>query len=735
MKQNRAFIGNTLGTILNWLIVIVVALTPVLVLPILSEAIFLPKHFLLFILAGVGLLLWTARFVVLSKVKLTVSPLLFPMGLFVVAHTLATIFGSTAIPEAFIGRLGLSIALFFLFVIGTSLAGALSRWIATALVGSATVLSLLTILAFTGVLGTLGFPTWLADKNFTLAGSMSTLLIVLVASLPLTLRNILSEVKAQTAQGSSSNSQTTRQAFAKLSAIVASIIILSGSVIAGILTFPTAGNQQRLPLSIGWQIAIETLKERPFLGVGPSGFLSAYTRYRPISSNNSPVWNQRFQQAPNEFLHTFTETGLVGLVVLLFTIWNIVRIGNLGDLPNLGKGTGARAAMVLMLASLLLFPLNAVTMSVFVMLMVTLVLEKKAREDQDKTEAQSVWDATIGLVALREGLVQVDRMNSFESFTTPPAENREQYASSVQETPILSWIFLAVAVILTAPALYFTNKAWSAELSYKQALDAIIANDGTTAYNKLIETITRNPWFDNYHRQYADVNLRLANSLASQRNLGDDDRANVTRLIQQAIREGKIATQLDPDDVRNWETLASIYRALINVAQGAQDFTVLTYSEAIRRDPVNPLLRVDLGGVFYNTRDWESAIRSFQASVNLKPDYANGYYNLALAYEQDNKTREAIRAMQATLQSLDANSPDYPTAQAKLEELLKKSGSSSAPSGPPAGGESQLKGPEPLPTPAPGTNRVKLGEEEAPPVTPTPTGTPPAGGSTPTPKP
>jgi len=196
----------------------------------------------------------------------------------------------------------------------------------------------------------------------------------------------------------------------------------------------------------------------------------------------------------------------------------------------------------------------------------------------------------------------------------------------------------------------------------------------------------------------------------------------VSQLIQQSIREGKIAIQLDPGDVRNWEQLAVIYRALINVADGSKDWTITAYSEAIRRDPINPLLRLDLGGVFYSLKDWDNAIRTFQTAVSLKPDYANAYYNLALALEQAGKLTDAAKAMQAAVQNLDAKSPDYEAAVAKFEELAKKAKEESGIRNQETMGTSKepLTKPQPLPTAGPGANKVDLTPKEAPPVTPTP---------------
>jgi tetratricopeptide (TPR) repeat protein len=449
------------------------------------------------------------------------------------------------------------------------------------------------------------------------------------------------------------------------------------------------------------------LKEKPFTGVGSAAYLSAFTKYRPLGANSGDLWNQRFLQASNEILQTFTTNGLIGLLVLLYLLYQLYRLAQtvpqgltFADAKVRPLNTsGLAISLLAVAASLLLLPLSVVSLSVLVTLMTSLVISQKALSPQPIANSQSpaIYDATIGLVALREKLPAV--------FTT-----------------VLPWALMVLAVILSGGTLFLTSRAWAAEIAYRRALVAIIQNDGTEAYNKMIQTIQWNPFIDTYHRQYADINLRLANSLAARQNLSDQDRANVSQLVQQSIREGKIAVQLDPEDVQNWEILARTYRALINVAQGAGDWTLVAYGEAVRRDPVNPLLRLELGGVFYNLKDWESAIRNFQAAVNLKPDYANGYYNLALAYEQDGRTARAAQAMQAAVTNLRADSADFAAAQQKLTELVEKVKSTpETTSTTGTTGVGELSGPEPLPTPLPGANRVKLGEEEKPPVTPTPT--------------
>ena len=62
----------------------------------------------------------------------------------------------------------------------------------------------------------------------------------------------------------------------------------------------------------------------------------------------------------------------------------------------------------------------------------------------------------------------------------------------------------------------------------------------------------------------------------------------------------------------NWQTHASIYRILIHVAQDADQWSIAAYVRAIQTDPTNPMLRLDLGGVYVTTQNYDQAIRLFQ---------------------------------------------------------------------------------------------------------------------------
>ncbi len=269
--------------------------------------------------------------------------------------------------------------------------------------------------------------------------------------------------------------------------------------------------------------------------------------------------------------------------------------------------------------------------------------------------------------------IETDKNSKVEPYGLITRKEGDSYHTFEAWMVTFKWVFPAVLFLgLAITTMVFSIKAYAAENTFKRSLDAAAANDGLTTYNLQREAILGNPYLPRYRRSYAATNLALANAIAGNENITDDDRNNVAQLIQQAIREAKIAASIDPGNATNWENLAAIYRALINAAQDADQWTVATLSQAIQTDPLNPALRVELGGVYYSLGAYDQAIRLFQQAAELKPDYANAYYNLSHAYQEKQDVVAAYDYMRQTLSLTDPQSADYTQARQELEALSQQ---------------------------------------------------------------
>jgi tetratricopeptide (TPR) repeat protein len=261
---------------------------------------------------------------------------------------------------------------------------------------------------------------------------------------------------------------------------------------------------------------------------------------------------------------------------------------------------------------------------------------------------------------------------------------------------------------------YWSGKMFFGDFYMRKALVAASENDGVKTYELQIKAIGINPNLASYRKIYSQTNLALTQSLLSNKDITDADKEKASTLVQQSVREAKAAISLNQKNPEYWYNLAGIYKSLIGLVDGAADWSYQAYQQAIILDPVNPMLYLDMGGLFYAANSFEDADRAFEEVVVNKGDFANGWYNWANSAKKLGKLDMAVARLEQALKLVPADSGDYETASKELEvwkkeldeaikkqqELLKQQqeAQASTPKQP-----ETLKTPEPLPT---------VGEEE-----------------------
>ncbi|MBI4157436.1 tetratricopeptide repeat protein, partial [Candidatus Woesebacteria bacterium] len=347
---------------------------------------------------------------------------------------------------------------------------------------------------------------------------------------------------------------------------VSTLIIVGGVALSIFNILPGQPGKPTLPpYQTSWSIAIDTLKTSPLLGVGPGNYLTAFNRLRPISSNQTDLWAVKFSTASSFALTLITEVGLLGLAVFAFLVWQVVKIFKQKE--NLFSLT----SLALSLIALFLLPGTTTLLFLFFVL---LALNAKP------------GDKKLNL--------------------------------TLATLPIL---------LATLGIFYLAGRGFYGEYLYRNALSALVANDGRTTYETLGRTIKTNPYVDRYHASYSQVTIALARGLAQKETLTDEDKNIISQLIQQAISEAKATASLNPTRSANWEVLARTYQAIMPFAKGADQFAIQTFSQAVALDPFNPNLRIALGGVYYALGNYDEAIKVFASAVTVKNDLANAHYN------------------------------------------------------------------------------------------------------------
>ena len=641
---------------------------------------------LIFLAAIVLLLLffWALKVFSENKITLLKTPLDLLLMLFLLVAFLSTIFSPTPyvalfglLPKVSGSLISLAAIILLYFMAASNVKNMReTRTISEILIFSGIILSLISILSYFKI-----YLPWsgAAFQNFSLAGSASAAAAFLTIILPLALslsfldRN-LKNAAFTTIFGTVSSllfiltiilTGTTgiwigttfgifltvyflrpaREQFFLLGTILAVSLIFAIMAYTPTLKDKTPiGNfsasfqkDMQLPFIFSWKISAGAFRDSPILGTGPATYLYNFTQYKPIEINQSDLWDKKVNSAHNQYLQTLAELGGAGvLLLIIITAVFVITAVKYRDKEGLA--------------------VSGITFFIVTALSPLTVL----------TQAAGFLIMALFLSNLREKHSQVKLMET-------------RLGTEFGIHPLLPTIIFIPVLALIFASGYFVGKLALGEYYHRQALNFAISNSAKESYNKLIQAERINPQSDLYRVELAQTSLALANGIASLKapteaspggSLTNDDKTTIQQLLQQAIGEGRNATALSSRSAGNWEILAQIYRQISGVAPNATAFSLDAYGRAIRQDPLNPLLRVSTGSIYYAAKNYDMAIRFFDDAVSLKPDFPNALYNLSIALQDKGNTEESIKVAEKLVSTLQ----DKPESEnySKASELLSK---------------------------------------------------------------
>lgn len=724
----RKLINTYFNLIFKVSLVAVVISTLFLFAGLFSETFDTPKFFILLACTGLLLVLLTLRFTLTGKVVLVRTPLDIPL-LLLLAVGIVSAFLSSSPFVSLLGNqlrihgslIALVVYVLFYFLLVNNLKGAKGiRWIFMILIPASQLLAVITLLSYAGL--KLLPPSWTAGLNFTTTGSSFSTSAILALLIPFMVSQILGNAKPHekilssiflTLSGItialtgtwatwiaalaglgltlivshlSSLSDLSRLKPLSLVGIVAPIVIIA---LITVLSFipPIAGAKnpiytqaQNFPREIqlgfvdSWKVSVSAFRDVPFWGTGPATYLFDFTNYKPVEFNSSKFWNLRFDSSFNEYLQTLATLGGIGLLALLsFTALYISSASKViqSEIASLRTpNSELRAPLAIAgLAFFIILALHSSTLSLWVIGILIL--------------------ASFMVINLSEGLQKSwGNASDLKNMLFRIAANVTSHASEETiKVDALPGVLLTVILALVLFSFYFGGKFVLADYHHRVALNAVSQNQGVIAYNELVTAEKLNPYSDLYRTDLAQTNFALANAIAVAKgptqaspsgSLTDQDKQNIQVLLQQSINEGRTAVTLSPKSATDWEILALLYRQIAGVAQNALVFSLDAYGRAIFQDPLNPQLRVNVGGVYYAIKNFDMAIRFFTDAINIKPDFANGYYNLSVALKDKGDLASAQATAEKLLTLVDQSSPDYKTVSDYLTDLKNRVASGSA---------------------------------------------------------
>lgn len=280
-----------------------------------------------------------------KKLNIRTSTFSIPLLFLALMVTISTLFQSPNFIVATTTPIVASIfviGFFFYLTITSSLPFEDAHQFFTPIIAAATLLSLIVVGSYIGVL----------DKsNFTPAGSsLSTGLFLSIVSVYLLVNLFFDLVKKKSVN-----------LFAGKS-----VLFLLVSLSTLFLTYHLFTDQKPiiLPFKFGWWILLNVMREpkNVFLGIGPANFVSAFTLAKSPLINATPYWNIIFTSSSSYLLNLVTETGIISLIIyitlLIQSIHRLIEVFQKKDFHTIPL----TATLIYTLFILLVFPSSTVVL-------------------------------------------------------------------------------------------------------------------------------------------------------------------------------------------------------------------------------------------------------------------------------------------------------------------------------------------------------------------------------------
>lgn len=641
------FLDKLSTLLLRYTPFVLALLTPLFFLPVTADPFTFNKFYLVTFLASLSLLAWCLRGLVRGKLSFTSSPSLLPLTILAAAHLVSSFWLSPVRHVSLYGQSAFFISLLILFITTTSSQKnrSLVSSVIFGLILSASLLGLTTILHHFGLLSRLFSLDLLENKFFSPSGGV---LVSLIYTLPVLIATAGYLV-------------VTKSWLHKSLLFASTVVMIIASLINLTLVLPQGGQPVLflLPYRASWSIAVDIFKNWPtaLFGTGPDTYLSVFTRLRPGFLNvDNTLWSLRFPESGSFFLTLITTIGLVGSLAFVFSFLRTALVALKYRATQMANPAFIFLSLSLV-TSLIAFILTPASIALIVFGVLTLI-------------ALTVEFKTMGLKNIKDVSLSLSAKNETESFYQglPSAPVANMYVF------ILPLITTLLSIVLLVMYWVYAVPAYSASVQIKQAGD-IISTNPVGAYLKELEAAKLDPFNSAYPMLLSQFFDNAAVTLLNKKDITDAEKTNATEYMQRAIDYGKQAVTLNPYNVIVWENLANIYQSFIGVADGAQNFAVSHFAQAVSLDPTNPELRLKLGVLFFNLGDTDQAIKLTGQAIELKQNWTLPYYNLGLIYRSKEDSARALQYLKAGLRYAQPDSEDYTKFQEEITALEKLSAS------------------------------------------------------------
>ena len=371
---------------------------------------------------------------------------------------------------------------------------------------------------------------------------------------------------------------------------------------------------------VAWSTVTDDTKKF-LLGSGPATFVHDFSQFKPEALNqNNFAWRIRFGKPYSTFVSMIAETGVLGALAFVFLI--LIVLGYITGLWMRSLSEKARASGRFNAKSSFVYLIAPVWITLFVsMFFIHLSINS--------------WLLFFMLLAML-------------SSALVPASKHDQIEISLKSSPQYLLATSFSVVLLFAGGIVFaifSGRYYAAEVQYTNAQTT--ASSPAQQITMLTNATSLNKKSARYRVALAQAYLNEARVVAGQ---ADGSPDLIARLVAKAVDEARIATETSPRSVDTWETLANMYLNARSFTLQVIPFVSDSFEKAVALEPSNPTLHLQLGQAKYAEGKTTEAKEAFEEAIRLKVDYLDAYIQLAAYYEQEEDIDRAISELEKALQ-------------------------------------------------------------------------------------
>jgi len=370
--------------------------------------------------------------------------------------------------------------------------------------------------------------------------------------------------------------------------------------------------EQILGQGTSFEIGVATLTDNiknSLLGSGMGTFFYDFSKEKTAQFNQTLFWQMRYDRPGNHVAEILSTMGVLGFLSYFFIIgifllisWILMNTDKkLMNTDTQISGIPLLMAFVALVVGQFFYYQNTVLAFTF-----WLILGLSAGS----------WDALIK-----------EKTFSFKKFP---------------ELNLVFRVFVMLVGLIVLGAGFFGQKIYRADMIFAQAETTSSSSERT----KLIEKAVKlNPQLAYYRNILARAYLTEVLDEMRKPSVQQDS-IKIQNNIAKAIDTAKIASEISPNNIVNWETLGIVYREIRALAAGALEWGIKSFTRAIELEPVNPVLHTELGKLYLVAGENQKAKTEIEKALALKPDYVDAQIQIALLAEKEGKTEEAIKKME-----------------------------------------------------------------------------------------